>query len=125
PQSSAPFLHSIHDVVLKRLSVIIGEFGIAVIEYFTVADYTHVGASLKEFLRRSNYNVLTGDSVPDSERLTSIFVEPGLLLETLLKVDLAIVLISQNYVRSASYQMESEMLENIEVCEKIFIADCT
>ncbi|WP_337050461.1 hypothetical protein, partial [Priestia megaterium] len=36
---SAPFLHSIHDVVLKRLSVIIGEFGIAVIEYFTVADY--------------------------------------------------------------------------------------
>ncbi|WP_226556706.1 hypothetical protein, partial [Priestia aryabhattai] len=41
PQSSAPFLHSIHDVVLKRLSVIIGEFGIAVIEYFTVADYKH------------------------------------------------------------------------------------
>ncbi|WP_223546780.1 hypothetical protein [Priestia aryabhattai] len=88
-------------------------------------DDAHVGASLKEFLRRSNYNVLTGDSVPDSERLTSIFVEPGLLLETLLKVDLAIVLISQNYVRLASYQMESEMLENIEVCEKIFIADCT
>ncbi|WP_394549311.1 hypothetical protein [Priestia aryabhattai] len=25
---------------MKRLSVIIGEFGIAVIEYFTVADYS-------------------------------------------------------------------------------------
>lgn len=74
-------------------------------------DDTHVGALLKEFLRRKNYNVLTGDAVSNSGELDSLFIEPGLLLKTLLKVDLAIVLISQTYVRSASYQMESEMLK--------------
>ncbi len=55
--------------------------------------------------------MLTGDAVSNSGELDSLFDEPGLLLKTLLKVDLAIVLISQTYVRSASYQTESEALK--------------
>ncbi|MEH6916531.1 hypothetical protein V7Y60_20820 [Priestia megaterium] len=35
---------------MKRLSVIIGEFGIAVIEYFTVADYSSHTLSQGRFL---------------------------------------------------------------------------
>jgi len=80
--------------------------------HYSVED-ERVAAPLSDFLRKSGYNVKTQNSILDSLPENAIFNTQEVLMNALDKSDLAIILISQNYVRAKSYKLESEIIKRL------------